>query len=516
MVGYRKNYLKTYLWSGLSLVLNFVSMFIVAPLTTTMPEAYGVYSLCVGFGIFLRYADLGFIDAGRKYAAEAFAVRNHELEKKYIGTSIFVYGAMTIVLFFMALFFSRYPELLIKDIDKSPFYDLSRQFLLILALTFPLSIIQKFCSLIYVIRIEEYKIQCFQILGSMVKISSVPLYFFNNRYDIVGYYLFCEIINIIVSIIILYRSKGVGYGFKEFVKCLRIDKTVLKEITPLALSGFTAVLSWIAYYELDSIGISVLLGANAVAIYTVAKSLQTFVRSLVGIAFSPYPARINYFIGQKDLDGLKRFYFQLCETFSIIIIPIVTIVLFAKPLVFSWVGVEYEDSCFILQLLVMTFIIHHITSQANTVVYGLNKVKDIIKLAVIQPFFFWIGVLATYKIWGVNCFAIFKLVACLVTGIYYCLLVRKYLGYNIKVLYWDLLSKPLLVIGTSCSLYWFLVNPLLDNVSKSHKDLILVGLVMAIGCFVVLTVDFLINKSLKSELYSLVQTVIKKVRNYGE
>lgn len=516
MAGYRWNYLKTYLWSGLSLVLNFVSMFIVAPLTTTMPEAYGVYSLCISFGIFLRYADLGFIDAGRKYAAEAFAVRNHELEKKYIGTSVFIYSAMTIVLFLLALFFSRYPEFLIKDIEKSPYYNLSHQFLLILALTFPLSIIQKFCSLIYVIRIEEYKIQRFQILGSIIKISSVPLYYFNNRYDIVGYYLFCEIINFIVSLIILSWSKGVGYGFRELVKCLRIDKAILKEITPLALSGFTAVLSWIAYYELDSIGISVLLGANAVAIYTVAKSLQTFVRSLVGIVFSPYPARINYFIGQKDFNGLKKFYYQLCETFSIIIIPIVTIVLFAKPLVFSWVGVEYEDSCFILQLLVMTFIIHHITSQANTVVYGLNKVNDILKLAVIQPFFFWIGVFATYKIWGINSFAIFKLVACLVTGAYYCFLVRKYLGYKIKELYWNLLLKPFLFICTTCFFYWFFVCQLVDNVSKSHKDLIQVGLVMTGACFVAFIVDLFINKPLKRELCSIAQTVIIKVRNHGK
>lgn len=482
-------------------------MFIVAPLTTSMPEAYGVYSLCISFNIFLRYADLGFVVAGRKYAAEAFAVNNHEKEKQYVGTSMSIYGGMSLILFVFALFFSVFPEFLIKDIEESPYYDIAHQLLLILAITFPLSIIQKFSSLIYSVRIEEYKIQSFQIIGSIIKIASVPLYFFHNRYDIVGYYLFCVIINLSINLIVLWYSKNIGYGFQEFIRCLKFDKQIFNEIKPLALTGFASVIGWITYYELDTVGVSVLLGANAVAIYAVGKSIQQFVRSLVGIVFSPYPVRINYFIGQKDYEGLKNFFYNLVELFSIIIIPIVAIVLYAKPFVIAWVGHDYEQSVFVLQMLVLTFILHHVTSQGSSVIYGLNKVKDVLKIAFIQPFFFWIGVFATYRFWGVESFAIFKLAACLVTEFFYCYLVRKYLNYTKTECYWHLVAKPVVIITLLSSIIWSVTIGLLDNITKGHHELLHVVLVIGTCCILVFLVDLWFNKSLRVETINIIQLI---------
>ena len=269
------------------------------------------------------------------------------------------------------------------------------------------------------------------------------------------------------------------------------------------------MIGWITYYELDTVGVSVLLGANAVAIYAVGKSIQQFVRSLVGIVFSPYPVRINYFIGQKDFEGLKSFFYQLSELFSIIIIPIIVIVLYAKPFVTAWVGSDYEESALIMQLLVLTFIAHHVTSQGSQVIYGLNKVKDVLKIAFIQPIFFWLGVFATYRLWGVESFAIFKLTACMVTECYYLYLVRKYLEYNKKVFYWGLVVKPLVVIMTTCLFFWFMTMPALEGVNKGHRDLLLVAVVIGASCFVAGLVDVYFNKTLREEL----SMVLKKVRS---
>ena len=510
MSGYKEKYLKTYFWSGLALLLNFVSMFIVAPLTTSMPEAYGVYSLCISFGIFLRYADMGFIDAGRKYAAEAFSVKNHEQEKKYVGTSMSIYGGMILLFFLFALFFSNYPEYIIKDIKDSSYYDTAHQLLLILAFTFPISIIPKFNSLIYSIRIEEYRIQSFQIIASIIKIISVPLYFFRNRYDIVGYYLFCELINLLVNVFVLWYSRYIGYGVKTFFRCLRFDKTTFHEIMPLALSGFVSVIGWVVFYELDTVGISIFIGANAAAIYVVGKSVQTLIRSLVGIVFSPYPVRINYFVGQNDIAGLKAFFYKLVEMFSFITIPIIVMVLYAKPFIIAWVGHDYEDSIIILQLSVLTFILHHVTSQGCSVIYGLNKVKDVLKIGIIQPVVFWIGVFATYKFLGVNSFAIFKLVACLIIEFFYCYLVRKYLEYPKKVFYWTLVLKPLVITTMTCTVFWLITSSMLDNVTKGYKDLFYVIGVMGVCCLFALTINICYNKSLRIELVNAINKIINK------
>lgn len=511
MSGYKGKYIRTYIWSGLSMLLNFLSMFIVAPLTASMPEAYGVYSLCISFNIFIQYADLGFINAGRKYAAEAFANGNSLREKKYVGTSIFIYSIMSVLLFLTALFFTKNPELLIKGINESEYQDLASQLLLILSFTFLFSIIKQFNNLIYSVRIEEYKIQSIQILGSVIKIASVPLYFFNKKYDILGYYLFCELVNLLASIIILGNSKRIGYGFTEFYKVFRFDKEVFMEIKALALSGFVSVIGWVAYFELDTIGISILLGANAVAIYAVGKQMQNFIRSLVGICFSPYRVRINYFIGKKDFSGLKSFYYKLTEEFCFIVIPIIVLVLYAKPFIYSWVGSDYDGSCLILQLLVLTFIINHITSQGSSVIYGLNKIKDILKIALIQPLLFWCGVLLTYKTFGIESFAIFKLAACLIIEFFYCYLTRKYLYYTRKEFYWNLLIKPLLIIVLTCTTVWFFTVPLLSSVTKGHKDLLYVVSIMAICCIISLIVLYCFNKPLREETKGVLKVIRQKI-----
>lgn len=511
MASYRSKYIKTYIWSGLSLILNFLSMFIVAPLTTSMPEVYGVYSLCISFNIFLKYADLGFISAGRKYAAEAHAVSDYNKEKKYVGSAMSIYGIMSLIFFAMGVFFSFYPALIIKDIDHSPYYSIASQLLLILAFTCPFSIIQKYTSLIYSIRIEEYKIQGYQIVGSVIKIASVPLYFFNERYDIVGYYLFSELINVIINIWVLHYSKTIGYGIRQFLYTLKIDKNVFNEIRPLAFSGFASVLSWVAYYELDTIGVSILLGAHAVAVYAVGKQIQNFVRSLVGILLSPYPVRINYFVGQKDIEGLKNFYYRVSSEFSFIIIPIIVLALFAKPFIYAWVGSNYEDAVPVLQLLVLTFILNHISTLACNIIYALNKVKDILKLALYQPVLFWGGILISYKYIGIESFSTFKFIACIVIEFYYCILVSKYLEFNKKQFFSQLIIYPIISTGFVCVILRFLFTPILEDIQKGHADLLLVAAIMAFCCFVAFCVSLVFNKPLKEDLVNVYITLKKRI-----
>ena len=83
--SYLTNYLKIYAWKGMSIVLNMLSIFIVAQITSR-PVIYGIYMLCVSTAIFLSYADIGFIGAGFKYAAEYYAKNDlkNEIKIQYI------------------------------------------------------------------------------------------------------------------------------------------------------------------------------------------------------------------------------------------------------------------------------------------------------------------------------------------------------------------------------------------------------------------------------------------------
>ncbi len=90
MASYKKNYIKIYFWQSLSFVLNFVALFIVTPLISNNSEVFGIYSVCVSFGIFLQYADLGFLNAGKKYASEACIIEDCVKEKNmFLHLSLF-------------------------------------------------------------------------------------------------------------------------------------------------------------------------------------------------------------------------------------------------------------------------------------------------------------------------------------------------------------------------------------------------------------------------------------------
>ena len=133
------------------------------------------------------------------------------------------------------------------------------------------------------------------------------------------------------------------------------------------------------------------------------------------------------------------------------------------------------------------------------------------KLAFWEPFIFWVGVFATYNYWGVESFAIFKLVACLVTEVYYCYLVRKYLNYSRTELYWNLTVKPLLIITLTCVLVWYFTIHLLDSVTKGHQDLFYVVLIMAFCGIFSLFVDYYFNKSLRNEIVNSLKMIKKAI-----
>lgn len=82
---YRSNYLKIYLWRSISIISGFLSLLIVVPHLSDNAELYGIYSFCVAFTLYLNYGDFGFLGAGQKYAAEAYARGNHDEEIKILG-----------------------------------------------------------------------------------------------------------------------------------------------------------------------------------------------------------------------------------------------------------------------------------------------------------------------------------------------------------------------------------------------------------------------------------------------
>ena len=103
-LSYTSNYLKIYFWKILSIITGIVSMMVVIPRLTSDKEIYGIYIICISLTLFLQYADIGFLAAGQKYAAEYYGRKDKESEIKVLSFVHFILF-ICICVFFLGVIF---------------------------------------------------------------------------------------------------------------------------------------------------------------------------------------------------------------------------------------------------------------------------------------------------------------------------------------------------------------------------------------------------------------------------
>jgi len=472
--SYTSNYLKIYLWQGISVILNLFSMFIVIPRLADNPTIYGIYVVCISANIFLTYADIGFASAGYKYASECFAQKNLEEEIRIVSFVGFVLFLFVALFALTVLTISWSPGLLIKNISSSAEIRIASHLLFILALFSPVVIFQRVLNIIYGIRLEQFVIQRIMIGASILKILSVFYFFQNVRYDIVGYFLFCQTVNAaaLLSCAIIAKERY-QYNFFVFFKAFKFSKPMFNKTKSLAFGSLFLTISWILYYELDAFAIAKLLGSESVAIYAVGFTILTFLRTLFGVLYSPFFARFNHFKGLNDMEGLRRLYLSIITlTLPFVVFPILSLFLLMDPFVNAWVGSYYENSVRIAQLLIFCFIYGFFSFPASFLIIAQERIKILYVTAAIAPIIYWTGIALTIQFMGVASFALFKFIATSLSGLIYFFITIRFLGFSS----WDFVKQ---VLGPAAIPVAFLCGALIYfgqfmPTGKSTSNLILV------------------------------------------
>ena len=153
--SYTKNYFKIYAAQLFAVVFNVLSLVIVIPYLSNNPGVYGIYSLCISFTIFLSYADLGFLNAGYKYASEYYAKNNKQKEIEITGFVSFILAVFIFILAVVLILLAFHPYWLIKNITGAKDIYIAKNLLLILALFSPNMILQRMLQIIYGVRVHE-------------------------------------------------------------------------------------------------------------------------------------------------------------------------------------------------------------------------------------------------------------------------------------------------------------------------------------------------------------------------
>ena len=431
--NFTNNFVKVYFWQIISLALNFLALFIVVPSISGNKELYGIYTLVVSFSIFLNYADLGFIGAGKKFAAEYYANGQLLQSNRAIGFSLYFLSFFIFLFLIAFIVFGLNPDLIFKDISTSELHNISSSLFFILALSTPLILFQQLINSIFGIRIESFIVQRINILGSLIKIFSVFYFFREATYDIVGYFLFFQLINFLCVLIqFIVIQKRYKIKFWNLMSNIKFNKDLYNKIKPLALSGLFLNFSFILYYELDNLIIGKFFGPTNLAVYAVAFTLLNFIRSLIGIFYSPFSIRFNHFIGTGDSNKFKKLYIDLVKySLPLFGIPIIALFIFAEPIIISWVGTNYTDSILIFKLLIIGFLFTFISLPTSIILNSLLRLKELYLINIIIPLVFWIGIYFTYNEIGIASFALFKSISFLIGALYYLKIYLNFTNFSI-------------------------------------------------------------------------------------
>ncbi len=478
--SYTHNYLKIYFWQGCSIVLNLLSVFIVIPRLADRPEIYGIYVVCVSAGIFLAYADLGFVSAGTKHVSECFSRKNLNEEIEITGFVCFVIFVFVLLFSIVVLGIAIRPSILVSKISNPQELAVATHLFLILAIFSPSVVGQRFLEITYGARIEQYIYQRVLIIASAFKIASVLYFFHNPRHDIVGYFLFCQIVNLL-AIAFSARIVGsrYGYNYKLFWKSFRFSKAVFERTRKLAYASLFLTCAFVLYYELDAFVIVKTFGPDKVAIYSIGFAILTFLRNIYGVIYSPFLSRYNHFIGLRNIEGLKDFHQNvIIVTMPLICFPIISLIVLMKPMVNSWVGEAYQDSVLIAQFLIAGFLFMFVSNPSNFLMVSQERIRWLYVTSAVQPVIYWVGVLLTIPFLGLRSFAILKFFTFLTNAIINMAFTLRFLETST----WDFLIKifkPMIVPILFLIALLIMVQPLLPL----EKEKVNLGLTIFVGGF---------------------------------
>lgn len=413
--SYLSNYLKVYLWQSLSIATSFLSMFIVMPLLSSRPAMFGIYSICMSIIIFVSYADFGFMNSGFRYASESFVKGDLAKEVRIVGFVSFILLAFVLVHAAVVSVLAIYPTLLIADLTDPNESWTASVLLALLAAFSPVIVLQRILQIVFGVRIEDYIYQRINIVGNVAKIASVLLFFDASGYNIVGYFLAGQLINLLSCLVSLIIAKRrYHYDLLLLLRSIKFSRDIYDITKRLAFSSLYVTLAWVVFYEFDTLFIGKTLGAERLAFYSVALALTTFFRTLSSIIFAPFRARINHFVALKDDVRVRELYKRvMVVTMPAAIFPVISLIVLMKPFVFCWVGDSYLPSVLIAQMLIVAYIDGFSLNPAVYLLTAQERVRELNVIGSVAPIILWGGVLLTIQLLDVTMFGFLKFVATL-------------------------------------------------------------------------------------------------------
>ncbi|MGD0233325.1 MAG: hypothetical protein ABSC55_02185 [Syntrophorhabdales bacterium] len=497
-ISYNKNYLKIYVWQFLAMATNIFSLFIVIPFLSKETTLYGIYSICASSVLLLNYADIGFLSAGCKYAAESFARGERVEEIRITGFVLFVLSVFVLLFAGSMLLLIFFPEVLIANLSVPGHRAFASQLFTILMVFSPAVLIQRAGYIIYGIRLEDFIYQRLMLVANLIKIGSIYLFFSNGSSDIVGYFFFIQSVSLFAAVSsLVVARKRYHYDFGLLIRSIRFSRKVYATTRALALSSLLATATWVLFHELDLYAIARFLGPREAGLYAIALSVFALIRTFNGVIFAPFGTRFNYFRGLNDEEGLQTFYRKVVTlTQPIVLFPTLSVILFMSPLILCWVGPGYEASVRVGRLLSAVFLFSFVASPAGMLILAREQTRLMNFVSVVLASVYWGGVLLTLHHLGIDGFAYMKLISFSVCVVIYWVVSTRLLRLRSIALVNRLILPilPAVAVVTALSLVCL---PYMPH-AQGKVNLLLVGLNVSLAALVGMAVNIAFSPEIRT------------------
>ena len=498
------SYFKSYLFQGFTMILNFFSMFLVLPALSSNIHIFGIYTSCIAFTTFLSYSDFGFLPAAQKLAMKFALKSDMKGEAEVIGFALFILLISSLFLSVGIVFLLIDPNLYLSDVTNNSDVCIARSLFAVLLISVLNFVLQKLIQMILATRYLDYKFQILNVFINSLRIIGIFYFFHAERYDIVGYFLYTQLVSLVLLLLFLaYVLGSTGMTSTLLLTSIKFNKTIYLSTKNLALSGVVSTLIWIFLYELDVIYISKNYGMTWVAFYAIGFTILAFFRGIFGMIYSPFVTRFNELIYLKNWTQIKNFYQMIVSFFSpFAIYPILLFFLNSEFFVISWVGLDYLQSVDLFRILVLVNIFAFLSYPTGMLIFSFGLLKRTLLFNVSTVILYWALVYVLFDFIGFEILAFSKLLIFCILFFYNLRFYNKFCKTRPTYLIQNVLKHhtiPATVIVALSSVFNSIFVP-----EQSKTNLLIFVLFFILSFVMSLILHYLLNRSFRLNVKQLV------------
>lgn len=361
--------------SYVSIILSILIQIVYIPLLIRRlgQSEYGLYSLVSSIIGYLTIMDFGFGNAIVVFTSKFRSQKKYDEEKKLIG----MFNLIFKIIAFFAIFLGFLLYLNVDVFFGKSMTDIEIYKMKIMMLILSFNLFFTFYFQIYTAILNSYEKFVFQRLLSIFHILlkpllMVPLLFigfksislcfvitFTNLFVMLSNYYYCK------------RKLKISAKFKGF------DKEILKIVLCYSLWIFISIVVDKINWSVDSFILGVISGTTAVSIYSVASTLNSLFINMSNVISGVFLSKISKMVARNSsCDELTNVWIKVGRIQNYIIFLMCSgLILFGKNFIVLWVGKGFEQSYYVLLLLVIPLCIPLIQNLAISIMQAKNKYK---------------------------------------------------------------------------------------------------------------------------------------------